>query len=101
MVKHLRKYIGWYIMIPSLYLALVGQSEIWLVILVVLLKMPPFDLIGRYEDWLYKKMRVKEKGLEMREKLKTKPKWVRVLFTVGVVILLLTWLLYGPECELC
>jgi len=88
-------------MIPSLYLAFAGESEIWLVIFVVLLKMPPFDLIGRYENWLYKKMRVEEKGLEMREKMKNKPKYIRVLFSLLVLILLILFLLYAPECELC
>jgi len=87
-------------MIPSLYLAFAGESEIWLVIFVVLLKMPPFHLIGRYENWLYKKMRVEEKGLEMREKMKNKPKYIRVLFSLLVLILLILFLLYAPECEL-
>ena len=88
-------------MIPSIYLLFAGQAEIGIVIFVVLLKMPPFDLIGRYENWLYKKMRVEEKGLEMREKMKKKPKYIRVLFSLLVLILLIIFLLYAPECELC
>lgn len=101
MINHLKKYIGWYIMVPSIYLLFAGQAEIGIVIFVVLLKMPPFDLIGRYENWLYKKMRVKEKGLEMREKMKMKPKYIRVLFSLLVLILLILFMLYVPECELC
>lgn len=88
-------------MMPSIYLLFAGQAEIGIVIFVVLLKMPPFDLIGRYENWLYKRMRVEEKGLEMREKMKNKPKYIRVLFSLLVLILLILFLLYVPECELC
>jgi len=101
MIKHLKKYIGWYIMVPSIYLLFAGQAEIGIVIFVVLLKMPPFDLIGRYENWLYKKMRVEEKGLKMREKMKMKPKYIRVLFSLLVLILLILFMLYVPECALC
>lgn len=37
----------------------------------------------------------------MKEKLKVKPRWVRVAFIIGVLILLVLWTLYAPECELC
>ncbi len=101
MIEHLKKNLGWYIMVPSLYLALAGESEIWLVIIVVLLKMPPFDLVGRYEAWLSKKMKIEEKGLKLREKMSTKPKWMRFLFAMFVLLLMVLWMLYAPECELC
>lgn len=101
MKEHLQKYLGWYIMIPSIYLAFVGQTEIWLIIFVCLLKVPPFDLVGRYEDWLERKFRPEEKAEKIREKLKVKPRWVRVAFIIGVLILLVLWTLYAPECELC
>ena len=101
MIEHLKKNLGWYIMVPSLYLALAGESEIWLVIVVVLLKMPPFDLIGRYESWLSKKMKIEEKGLKLREKMSNKPKWMRFLFAMFVLLLMVLWMLYAPECELC
>ena len=99
--EHLKSYIGWYVMAPSIYLALAGESEIWLVIVVVLLKMPPFDLIGRYEQWLYRKMKVEERGLEMRAQLKKKPRYIRFLVSMAVLALLVVWMLYGPECVLC
>jgi bacteriorhodopsin len=101
MIEHLKKNLGWYIMVPSLYLALAGESEIWLVIIVVLLKMPPFDLVGRYEAYLYKKMRIEEKGLKLKKKMSTKPKWMRFLFAMFVLLLMVLWMLYAPECELC
>ena len=99
--EHLKSYIGWYVIAPSIYLALVGESEILLVIAVVLLKMPPFDLIGRYEQWLYRKMKVEERGLEMRAQLKKKPRYIRFLVSMAVLALLVVWMLYGPECVLC
>ncbi|MDA7492427.1 hypothetical protein N8445_00510 [bacterium] len=101
MIKHLRKYIGWYIMIPSLWLAFSGESEMWFVIIVLLLKMPPFDLVGRYQNWLSKKMKVEERGEKLKKNLAKKPKWVRILYGIFVIILIILWVLYAPECELC
>ena len=101
MIKHLRKYIGWYIMVPSLWLAFSGESEMWFVIIVLLLKMPPFDLVGRYQNWLSKKMKVEERGEKLKKNLEKKPKWVRILYGIFVIILIILWVLYAPECELC
>ena len=101
MIEHLKKNLGWYILVPSLYLALAGESEIWIVIAVVLLKMPPFDLVGRYEAYLYKKMKIEEKGQKLKKKMSTKPKWMRFLFAMFVLLLMVLWMLYAPECELC
>ena len=88
-------------MIPSLYLALVGESEIWLVIFVVLLKMPPFDLVGRYEDYLYKKMKVEERGNKLKSWKDKQSPLIKVLFTILVILLFIGWVLFAPECELC
>ena len=101
MINHLKKYLGWYVIIPSLYLAFVGESEIWLVIFVVLLKMPPFDLVGRYEDWLSSKMKVQERGEKLKANITKRPKYQRWLYGLFVLILILLWVLYAPECELC
>jgi hypothetical protein len=101
MINHLKQYIGWYVMIPSIYLAIAGESEIWLVIFVVLLKMPPFDLVGRYENWLSRKMKVEERGEKLKANLIKKPKWVRTLYVVFVIILVILWVLFAPECQLC
>lgn len=88
-------------MIPSLYLALVGESEIWLVIFVVLLKMPPFDLVGRYEDYLYRKMKVEERGNKLKSWKDKQSPLIKVLFTIFVLLLIIGWVLFMPECELC
>ena len=88
-------------MIPSLYLALVGESEIWLVIFVVLLKMPPFDLVGRYEDYLYRKMKVEERGNKLKIWKDKQSPLIKVLFTIFVLLLIIGWVLFMPECELC
>ncbi len=101
MINHLKKYLGWYVIIPSLYLAFVGESEIWLVIFVVLLKMPPFDLVGRYEDWLSRKMKVQERGEKLKANIDKRPKYQRWLYGLFVLILIILWVLYAPECELC
>ena len=101
MMNHLKKYIGWYVMVPSIYLALIGESEIWLVIFVVLLKMPPFDLVGRYEEWLSKKMKVEERGKKLKSWKDKQSPLIKVLFTIFVILLILGWVLFAPECELC
>jgi magnesium-transporting ATPase (P-type) len=101
MIDHLKKNLGWYVMIPSLYLAFAGESEIWLVIFVVLLKMPPFDLVGRYEEWLSRKMKVKERGEKLKANIAKRPKWQRWLYVLFVILLIILWVLYVPECELC
>ena len=88
-------------MIPSLWLALSGESEMWFVVVVLLLKMPPFDLVGRYQNWLSKKMKVEERGEKLKTNLAKKPKRVRVLYGIFVIILIILWVLFAPECELC
>ena len=88
-------------MVPSIYLAFAGESEIWLVIFVVLLKMPPFDLVGRYEEWLSKKMKVEERGKKLKSWKDKQSLLIKVLFTIFVILLILGWVLFAPECELC
>ena len=88
-------------MVPSIYLAFAGESEIWLVIFVVLLKMPPFDLVGRYEEWLSKKMKVEERGKKLKSWKDKQSPLIKVLFTIFVILLILGWVLFAPECELC
>ena len=99
MIKHLKKYLGWYVLVPTVYLIFRGESEMWLVLLLCLLKMPPFDWVGRYEDWLVKKMQPKaEKIKTWRDK---QSRFIKIALSIGVVILLIIWFLYAPECELC
>ena len=101
MIDHLKKNLGWYVMIPSLYLAFAGESEIWLVIFVVLLKMPPFDLVGRYEEWLSRKMKVEERGNKLKTWKGKQSPFVKLLITIVIILLLIGWVLFMPECELC
>jgi len=99
MIEHLKKYLGWYIIIPSIYLALVGEKEMWIVILIALFKMPPFDLVGRYENWLAKKMQPKAEKMKAWRDKQNRP--IKIMLAIGVIILLILWFLYAPECELC
>ena len=99
MKEHLQKYLGWYIMIPSIYLAFTGQTEIWLVIFICLLKVPPFDLVGRAFDL------ANIIGYSLGSKVKlwkenqTKP--IRILTTIIAIIVIILIFWYMPECELC
>jgi len=99
MIQHLKKYLGLYIIVPSIYLAFAGQSEIWLVIIVCLFKIPPFDFVGRYEDWLKRLMMPKVvKAKKWRDK-QSKP--VKVVLAILALVLITLWVLLGPECILC
>tara|TARA_B100000683_G_C12411680_1_gene524064 strand:+ start:404 stop:703 length:300 start_codon:yes stop_codon:yes gene_type:complete len=99
MINHLKKYLGWYVLIPSIYLIFKGESEMWLVLLLCLLKMPPFDWVGRYENWLAKKML--PKAIKMKTWRDKQSKFIKIMLAIGVIILLILWFLYAPECELC
>ena len=61
------KWLGWIVIVPTIYLILMGESEMWVVLILCLLKMPPFDWVGRYEAWLEKKMKVEERGKKLRK----------------------------------
>lgn len=99
MKKHLKKYLGWYILIPSVYLGFVEDSFMFFVVLLVLLKMPPFDWVGRYENWLAKKMQPKANRMKnWRDKQSTSTK---IILAIIVIMILILWFLYAPKCELC
>ena len=97
----LKRWLGWIVIVPTIYLILMGESEMWLVLLICLLKMPPFDWVGRYEDWLYRKIKVEERGKKLKANMDKRPKWQRWLYGLFVLILILLWVLFAPECELC
>jgi uncharacterized membrane protein len=97
----IKRWLGWVVIVPTIYLILMGESEMWLVLIICLLKMPPFDWVGRYEEWLAKKMKVQERGEKLKANIAKRPKWQRWLYGVFVLILILLWVLYAPECELC
>lgn len=95
------KWLGWIVIVPTIYLIFVGESEMWIVLILCLFKMPPFDWVGRYKAWLERKMKVEERGEKLRKWKEKQPFWIKVLVTIGVLLLLFAWFLFAPECELC
>ena len=58
--------------------------------------------MGRYEVWLEKKMKVQERGEKLRNWKEKQPMWIKVLVTIGVLLLWFTQFYFSqPECELC
>ena len=102
MRKHLKQFIGYYFLAASVLLLFIGETTTGLIIaMATLLKAPPFDWVGRYEDWLYRKMKVEERGKKLKANMDKRPKWQRWLYGLFVLILILLWVLFAPECELC
>ena len=98
--QHLQKYIGWYFLGASLLLITGGEYFTgFLIGLITLLKIPPFDWIGRAMDW---SAGIGHKwGLKLKAWKEQQNKPVRVLVTIVAVILILLIWWFMPECELC
>jgi len=55
--------------------------------------------VASSSSWLVKKMQPKaEKMKTWRDK---QSKFIKITLAIGVIILLIFWFLYAPECELC
>ena len=101
MINHIKQYIGWYFLAASIWLMFTPgyRFEGGLIFWLTLLKIPPFDLVGRSFDL------ANIVGYSLGSKVKlwkeeqTKP--IRVITTIIalIVIFLIFW--YMPECELC
>ena len=99
MKQHLQRYIGWYLLAISSLLIYTGQSEAWIIFVITLLKIPPFDWVGRALDWAGG-IGVKW-GLKLKAWKDTQSKPVRVVVTIIAAIIILLLLLFGPECDIC
>ena len=100
--QHLQRYIGWYFLGASILLIVGGEGFTgFLIGLVTLLKVPPFDLVGRMFDWAgelsYKW------GMKLRAYKEKQSRPVRVLITILAIIFIifLLWIMPDEECVLC
>lgn len=98
--QHLQRYIGWYFLGASILLMIGGEGFTgFLIGFVTLLKVPPFDWVGRALDWAA--------GIGQHWGLKAKlwkeqqSKPIKVLITIVAIILILLIWWFMPECELC
>jgi hypothetical protein len=73
--------------------------EGFLIFFLTILKVPPFDLVGRGFDWAD---RVGTKwGLRMKAWKEKQNKPVQVLVTIIAIIVIILIVWFMPECELC
>jgi len=101
MINHLKQYIGWYFLAASIWLMFTPgyRFEGGLIFGLTLLKIPPFDLVGRAFDL------ANIIGYSLGSKIKlwkeeqTKP--IRVITTIIALIVIFLILWFMPECELC
>ena len=98
--QHLQRYIGWYFLGASILLIIGGEGFTgFLIGLVTLLKVPPFDWIGRAMDWaagigVYW-------GLKAKTWKEQQSEVVKILITIIAITLIILIFLFMPECELC
>ncbi len=98
--QHLQRYLGWYLLGASILLMIGGEGFTgFLIGFVTLLKVPPFDLVGRGFDWAG---RVGTKwGLKLKAWKEQQSRPVRVLVTIIAIIVIILIFWFMPECELC
>ena len=101
MINHLKQYIGWYFLVASIWLMFTPgyRFEGGLIFGLTLLKIPPFDLVGRAFDLANIIGYSLGSKVKLWKEKQTKP--IRVITTIIalIVIFLIFW--YMPECELC
>tara|TARA_B100000900_G_scaffold280582_1_gene240013 strand:- start:38 stop:352 length:315 start_codon:yes stop_codon:yes gene_type:complete len=100
--QHLQKYIGWYFLVLSIWMMFQeGYGlEGFIIFFLTIMKVPPFDLVGRMFDWAgelsYKW------GMKLRAYKEKQSRPVQVLITIIAIIVFLIALYVMPEdCELC
>lgn len=99
--QHLQKYIGWYFLVASIWMMFQeGYGlEGFIIFLLTILKVPPFDLVGRMFDWAGE---VSYKwGMKLRAYKEKQSRPVRVLITIIAIIVIILIIWFTPECELC
>ena len=101
--QHLQKYIGWYFLAISIWMMFQEGygTEGFIIFFITLMKVPPFDLVGRMFDWAgelsYKW------GMKLRTYKEKQSRPIRVLITILaiLVIIFLLWIMPDEECILC
>jgi hypothetical protein len=99
--QHLQKYIGWYFLVASIWMMFQEGygMEGFLIFLLTILKVPPFDLVGRMFDWAGE---VSYKwGMKLRAYKEQQSRPIRVLITIIAIIVIILIVWFMPECELC
>ena len=103
MVDHLKKYLGWYIVIPSIYLGFANDGFMFVVAFLALMKMPPFNWVDKMFDWSTRlSMKLRQRIDAFRET--QHPVISKIIYIIMLLIslsALYIMLFVLPECELC
>jgi len=101
MINHLKQYIGWYFLAASIWLMFTPgyRFEGGLIFGLTLLKIPPFDLVGRSFDLANIVGYSLGSKVKLWKEKQTKP--IRVITTIIALIVIFLILWFMPECELC
>ena len=101
MINHLKQYIGWYFLAASIWLMFTPgyRFEGGLIFGLTLLKIPPFDLVGRAFDLANIIGYSLGSKVKLWKEKQTKP--IRVITTIIAIIVIFLIFWYMPECELC
>ena len=102
-IDHLKKYLGWYVLIPSIYLGFVEDGFMFFVALIVLLKMPPFNWVDKGFDWSAKvgqRIRAKVDAYRATKSPIISKLIYVIMIAIGLYALYIM-LFVLPECELC
>ena len=101
MINHLKQYIGWYFLAASIWLMFTPgyRFEGGLIFGLTLLKIPPFDLVGRAFDLANIIGYSLGSKVKLWKEKQTKP--IRVITTIIALIVIFLILWFMPECELC
>ena len=103
MIDHLKKYLGWYILIPCIYLGFVEDGFMFFVALIVLLKMPPFNWVDKGFDWSAKvgqRIRARVDAYRATKSPIISKLIYLIMLLIGLYSLYIM-LFVLPECELC
>ena len=103
MIDHLKKYLGWYVLIPSIYLGFVEDGFMFFIALIVLLKMPPFNWVAKGFDWSAKVGQRIRARVDAYRATKS-PIISKLIYVIMIAIGLYSlyiMLFVLPECELC
>ena len=103
MIKHLKSYLGWYILIPSIYLGFVHDGFMFVVAFLALMKMPPFNWVDRMFDWSTRlSVKLRSRVDAFREtQYPVVSKAIYILMLIISLSALYIMLFVLPECELC
>ncbi len=101
--QHLQRYIGWYFLVASIWMMFQEGygTEGFIIFFITLMKVPPFDLVGRMFDWAGE---VSYKwGMKLRAYKEKQSRPVQVLITILAIIFIifLLWIMPDEECILC